>query len=255
MKRVLVLLSFLSALSAVTTADAQDFYPDFALVVQLPSYETFLTNLGGSPIRVDHYEIRSDSGSLSLSGWASLDSAGPEIVDALGPEADQFEVIGAITPQILEELNLFGWATWQPGQSWSIGFPFDSDDPDFVLDPIFRFSSPDGFTQSGGTVIDPDELGRGAFSVIPDLPGDFNYDGTVDAADYVVWRKGLGTTYTQDDFNTWRANFGTTLYPGGGAMDSFDIAAPEPGSHALLLFLIIGVLITSRGRIAVRMRS
>ena len=37
------------------------------------------------------------------------------------------------------------------------------------------------------------------------LPGDFNNDGTVDAADYVVWRKGLGTIYTQDDYNVWRA--------------------------------------------------
>ena len=24
------------------------------------------------------------------------------------------------------------------------------------------------------------------------IPGDFNHDGTVDAADYVVWRKGVG---------------------------------------------------------------
>jgi hypothetical protein len=28
----------------------------------------------------------------------------------------------------------------------------------------------------------------------PALPGDYNGDGTVDAADYVVWRKTLGTT-------------------------------------------------------------
>ena len=31
-------------------------------------------------------------------------------------------------------------------------------------------------------------------------PGDFNDDGTVDAADYVVWRKILGTIYTQAEF-------------------------------------------------------
>ena len=34
------------------------------------------------------------------------------------------------------------------------------------------------------------------------VSGDFNHDGNVDATDYVVWRKGLGTTYTQDDYNT-----------------------------------------------------
>ena len=42
-------------------------------------------------------------------------------------------------------------------------------------------------------------------TLMPDLPGDFNNDGNVDAADYVVWRKnGL----SQAEFNTWRANFG-----------------------------------------------
>jgi hypothetical protein len=37
------------------------------------------------------------------------------------------------------------------------------------------------------------------------VPGDFNNSGTVDAADYVVWRKGLGATYTQTDYDVWRA--------------------------------------------------
>ena len=32
------------------------------------------------------------------------------------------------------------------------------------------------------------------------IAGDFNTDGTVDAADYVVWRNGLGTTYAQNDY-------------------------------------------------------
>jgi hypothetical protein len=43
-----------------------------------------------------------------------------------------------------------------------------------------------------------------------DVPqrGDFNQDGAVDAADYVVWRNELGTIYTQSDYDVWRANFG-----------------------------------------------
>ena len=49
------------------------------------------------------------------------------------------------------------------------------------------------------------------------LPGDYNQNGTVDAADYVVWRNGLGTTYTQTDYDVWRANFGTTAGSGSGA--------------------------------------
>ena len=36
------------------------------------------------------------------------------------------------------------------------------------------------------------------------LPGDFDGNGIVDMADYVVWRAGLGTTFTQDDYDVWR---------------------------------------------------
>jgi hypothetical protein len=146
---------------------AQEFYPDFALVVQLPSYEAFLTNLGGSPIRVDGYAVASASGSLSVAGWAPLDSAGPEIVAALGPGADGF-VTANPSQTSLAELNPFGSASWQPGQSWSIGFPFDSADPEFVLDAVFRFASPDGLVLTGGTVVPPGDLYPAALVVVPE---------------------------------------------------------------------------------------
>ena len=90
MKRSIPLLCFLFGSNAVATVVAQDFYPDFALIVQLPSYETFITNLGDSPIRVDGYQITSQSGSLNPDGWRRLGSSGPEIVAALGPGADLF---------------------------------------------------------------------------------------------------------------------------------------------------------------------
>ena len=47
------------------------------------------------------------------------------------------------------------------------------------------------------------------------IPGDFNHDGTVDAADYVVWRKTDGDD--QPGYNTWRANFGQPAGSGSGA--------------------------------------
>ena len=90
MKSVLFLSCLLGGLNVVTPVTANDFYPGFALVVQLPSHEAFLKNLGGSPIRVDGYAIDSASGSLNVASWAPLDSAGPEIVAALGPGADGF---------------------------------------------------------------------------------------------------------------------------------------------------------------------
>jgi hypothetical protein len=92
------------------------------------------------------------------------------------------------------------------------------------------------------------------------IPGDYNDDGAVDAADYVVWRKFEGTTTTLPNdphggtigslqFNTWRANFGNTT--GGGtstAADSFDAdtAVLEPSSVSLLLLAAAGTLVTAR---------
>ena len=49
------------------------------------------------------------------------------------------------------------------------------------------------------------------------LTGDYNVNGTVDAADYVVWRKGSGGTFTPADYGVWRANFGATGSGGAGS--------------------------------------
>jgi sugar lactone lactonase YvrE len=84
-----------------------------------------------------------------------------------------------------------------------------------------------------------------AIVIVPTLPGDFNHDGTIDAADYVVWRNGLGSTYTPDDYNTWRANFGLSFFNGGGAaatssanvsVELRSSAVPEPTTLVPLVF-------------------
>lgn len=167
MKLVVLWLCVVMWSRAVTTVAAQGFYADFALVVQLPSYETFLTNLGDSPIRIDAYSITSPSGSLSPSGWNRLSSAGPEIVEALGPGADQFVSINPTANQLVE-LNPASSATWQPGQSWSIGFPFQSAGTGFVLDANLLISSPDGLLLQGGTVVTSPELALAALLVVPE---------------------------------------------------------------------------------------
>ena len=67
------------------------------------------------------------------------------------------------------------------------------------------------------------------------LPGDFNFDGTVDAADYVVWRKNFGT---QTSYDVWRSHFGQTAT--SGAATSTNATIPEPST--LVLFLAAGVV-------------
>jgi hypothetical protein len=70
-------------------------------------------------------------------------------------------------------------------------------------------------------------------------PGDFNGDGVVDLADYVVWRKGLGTTYTPDDYDDWRASFGAAAGSGLGANSDLP-SVPEP---ATITCLLLGVML------------
>jgi len=108
----------------------------------------------------------------------------------------------------------------------------------------------------------PDETLRPKLVVVSDLTpivppgvaGDYNGNGVVDAADYVLWRKG-GTlqnevatvgSVTPEDYTEWRARFGNTSGSGsslGGA------AVPEPASVALGLIASCGVcLCLSRKR-------
>jgi sugar lactone lactonase YvrE len=89
-----------------------------------------------------------------------------------------------------------------------------------------------------------------AIVIAPTLPGDYNDDGSVDAADYVVWRKGLGTIYDQNDYQTWRAHFGTSIGPGSGAAlpsaEPLSAAVPEPAAFVVLIFAAAGGFIRRR---------
>jgi len=62
------------------------------------------------------------------------------------------------------------------------------------------------------------------------LVGDHNGDGSVDAADYVLWRNDPGSFGGDQGYIDWAANFGDTAGAGGGAS-----AVPEPASAALVL--------------------
>jgi hypothetical protein len=74
---------------------------------------------------------------------------------------------------------------------------------------------------------------------IPSPPGDYNADGIVGAADYVVWRK-TPNDYggDPDGYTTWRSNFGQTA--GSGAGTGVNRTVPEPAALALLMFAAVG---------------
>jgi hypothetical protein len=80
------------------------------------------------------------------------------------------------------------------------------------------------------------DINRSAF-----LPGDFNYDDRVDAADYVVWRNSAGTL---EDYALWKGAFGASFpqLGNGSGTQSMGASVPEPLSllSAVIWLLIAG---------------
>src|SRR4051794_9960764 len=78
--------------------------------------------------------------------------------------------------------------------------------------------------------------------------GDYNSNGTVDAADYVLWRKNNNTAVTLPndstpgtspaDYTVWRSRFGQP--PGSGSGVNAKTAVPEPATFLLLMFGVAG---------------
>jgi Glucose / Sorbosone dehydrogenase len=119
---------------------------------------------------------------------------------------------------------------------------------------VIDFGGVRGDPSFGG---DYPNAGKGQiFMLVPFLPGDYNSDGVVDAADYTVWRDHFGTTYqlanevpgvttgsvTIEDYNAWQARFGNSL-SGSGA--SAPTLVSEPATLLLLLLAAGGPLARS----------
>ena len=98
------------------------------------------------------------------------------------------------------------------------------------------------------------------------VAGDYNGNGSVDAADYVVWRNTLGSTTELSangddtgasmgiidaaDYAVWRSNFGAA-----GGSRSFQPATAVPEPISLVLLLIAALPVAALARIRSRARS
>jgi hypothetical protein len=194
------------------------------LTVDPTTGEGQLKNTSPFTVAIDSYTIRSTTGSLSPSGWSSLDdqNAGGGNWGEANPTSNR-----------LSELKPFGATTLTPGTAFDLGNLFSIGG---AQDLQFEFLF-DGETLARQGVV--------AYGAIPPvgLQGDYNNDGSVDAADYVVWRKTIGTPAA---YNVWRSNFGAGAGSGGGGQSS---AVPEPATWSIsCLASLIVALTRQRGR-------
>jgi hypothetical protein len=98
--------------------------------------------------------------------------------------------------------------------------------------------------------------------------GDYNENGVVDAADYVLWRDTLSQTVTQPgdsadgdrsgtidapDYDYWRARFGNMI--AGGTSASISVAVPEPVSVTVIIGWVAFAWCFGRRAVAQRLAS
>jgi hypothetical protein len=156
--------------------------------------------------------------------------------------------IGAIQTLAGSTLNLFGYGFLMNGAAIGPlipGQPRTIDDRNVTLSGYLANGSPFAFelrsmyTDSYSDYFDPSAL----LTISSVLSGDYNGDGVVDAADYMVWRNTLGQVGSElaadgngngrvdaGDFDVWKANFGNDGNRGAIA----NAVVPEPATIALM---------------------
>jgi hypothetical protein len=215
-----------------------------AITVQLfpLTGEVRLTNRGLGPVPIAFYSIFSPSGALSGSPavWKSVtgnyDLSGNQLVDAF----HNWNKISASATEVSEGVLADPGGSLPAVRSISLGRIWDSHHVPFP-DLAFDFREPneqpvgvsveytlDGDYSGDGTVnfTDYNLFWRPTFGSTTFLLADGNLNGTVDAADYVVWRNNLGLSVTGPPFGA-----------GAGSLATNVVSAPEPATAALLLIL------------------
>lgn len=169
------------------------------------------------------------------------------------------------------DVNIIGTSLFPPLGGGSVGFHADFN----------AFTTPPIFTSDGlptNTAIDAASFGESSVTLLPTsgfitgsvltsfsisaveqptTAGDYNNDGVVDAADYVVWRRNVGTTNAlvndngiggvvgQLQYDLWRSRFGLHVAASAAVIASGPV--PEPGNHLLVMLAVLGAW-TRRGR-------
>jgi hypothetical protein len=211
---------------------------ELTLEVNTTTGATRILNEQAGSFDMSDYEIHSSAGSLTTSGWVGLD----DTESSPDPVGTGWDRVPASSSNLLNEVNLTSMTTFAPTNSASLGNVFTVGG---VRDITFQYAGPNDTALRSGLVRYVSTAGG--------VAGDYNGNGVVDAADYVLWRKsgpllneGRTTGVTDaSDYYFWKARFGAPS--GSGAGSSLGGAAvPEP---SLLGLIMTGACIAiGRGR-------
>lgn len=168
------------------------------LEVNTTNGQVRLRNQTPAAIKIDYYDIKSSNGALNPVGWSSLQDQNVSGFPPGHGSGDGWEEAGGSSSNALGESYLTGSSSMTStpvglGAAYSVGGTHDL---------IFEY---------GAQLLPPTHT-----------IGDYNDDGVVNAADYVVWRKKLNQsvtlpndstpgTVTNADYIEWRNHFGKTL--------------------------------------------
>jgi hypothetical protein len=195
-----------------------------------------IRNTSPFAVEIDGYTISSAAGSLNSNPtqWASLmDQAGTA-------GSDWFE--SNLSDTRVSELKTSGTTTLTGNSvtTFDLGGLFKTAG---TQDLIFEFLLEGNSQPNTGVVL------YQAAPPVGGLTGDFNNNGAVDAADYVLWRNGgpLANDPTEgvqpEDYTVWRANFGRTAGNGTGLAAA---AVPEPATWTLVVAVVLAVAVLRR---------
>jgi hypothetical protein len=203
---------------------------------------TLLKNETPGSVTITGYRLGSTTGALNVAGWNPI-SDGNELPAQFLPDngiEDGLDWEAAPNPSANELLEwyLTGESTLLVGQQLSLG---NAVNPAGVPALQFTYSLSDETSATGVVRYE-------AISLVP-RAGDYNDNGVVDAADYVVWRKNLNQsvslpndltpgTVMQEDYDVWRANFGKAAAPAAAALGLGSVV-PEPETIGLLLIAAV----------------
>jgi hypothetical protein len=203
------------------------------LEVNTNNGQASVRNQSGEAIRIDYYEITSDSGSLNATAWNSLQEQNLAGFPAGNGSGNGWEQFGGASARVVGESYLRGNSSLANNGTINIGPAFNAAG---ARDLVFQYAA-----VSGTAVV---------------LTGDYNSDGSVDAADYVAWRK--GNINGAQGYTDWRANFGKSGGPSspGALVNGFvryvtsgvgaGAAVPEPAVVWIVGMGLAAVAVGSR---------